>query len=387
MSGQRGAGHLFIVVAALAALLGEPAQAQSSQFGIRGLGVPIRPLSPRALAVGGAFGMFDIESSVNPAATASIIQFAALFTNTQNFRRSTNPFGKTSGYDNRFPQLMVTGPVGGTNLAAAISMSGYADRSFSLGTQDTIDLRGARVGVFDTLSSRGGLTDIRLAGAWKISPDLHVGVGLHAITGSTRFENRRDFADSTYAPVVERSEISYLGLGVSAGFTLRPVRRLTIAGTYRNDGHVNVERDSTRIASTDLPAGIAGGIRWQASEKLMWAASAQRRSWSSADRDIKAQNGVGAENTIELSTGLEIVRDLKNPGNRPWRFGVHYATLPFPLAVGDQPTEFGISAGTGIRFTQGRGGFDLTVQQIFRRSSGGFKENATVVSLGVSIRP
>ncbi|MBM4188735.1 MAG: hypothetical protein FJ206_15640 [Gemmatimonadetes bacterium] len=377
-----------LALATLLALLGGGALgAQSSQFGIRGLGIPIRPLSPRALAVGGAFGMFDIESSQNPAATASTIQFAALFTNTQNFRRSSNPFGSASGYDNRFPQLMVTGPIGGTNLAAAISLSGYLDRSFSLGTRDTIDIRGVPVGVFDTLSSRGGLTDIRLATGWQVTPTFHLGLGLHAITGLTRFENRRDFADSTFAPIVERSEVSYLGLGLSAGFTLRPVRRLTIAGAYRNDGHLDIDRDSTRIAKTDLPAGVSAGIRWQASEKVMWAASAHRRSWKSADADIRAQNGIGAENTIELATGLEFVRDPKNAGHRPWRFGVHYATLPFPFTSGDQPTEFGISAGTGIRFTQGRGGLDLTVQQIFRRSNGGFKENATVVSLGVSIRP
>jgi hypothetical protein len=368
-------------------LVAAPLVAQSSQFGVRGLGIPIRPLSPRSMAVGGAFGMFDLESSVNPAATGSIIQFTSLFTNTQNFRSSTNPFGKASGYDNRFPQVMVAGPIGGTNLAAALSLSGYTDRSFSLGTQDTIDLRGAPVGVSDTLSSRGGLSDIRVAAAWRVSPSFHLGLGLHAITGSTRFENRRDFADSSYAPVIERSEISYLGLGISAGFTLRPARRLTIAGAYRNDGHVNVERDTTRIAKTDLPVSYGAGLRWQPTEKLMWAASVQRRGWGSADRDIKAQNGVGAQNSFEVSTGIEFIKDPRNAGHRPWRLGVHYATLPFPIEVGAQPKEFGISAGTGIRFTQGRGGLDLAVQQIFRSAGTGYSERATVVSLGVSLRP
>ena len=378
-----------IVIALLLGLAatGGSLAAQSSQFGVRGLGIPIRPLSPRSMAAGGALGIFDLESSVNPAATASIIQFTALFTNTQNFRNSTNPFGNASGYDSRFPQMLVSGPVGGTNLAAAISVSGYTDRSFALGTQDTIDLRGSPVGVSDTLSSRGGLSDIRLAAAWRVSPAFHVGLGLHAITGSTRFENRRDFADSSYAPVIERSEISYLGLGVSTGFTWRPARRVTVAGTYRNDGHVSIDRDSTRIAKTDLPVSYGAGVRWQPTEKLMWAASFQRRGWGGSDRDIRNQDGIGAIDSYEVATGFEVLRDPKNPGHRPLRFGVHFATLPFPVQVGVRPSEFGLSAGTGIRFTQGRGGIDVSVQQIFRSSTGGYTERATVVSLGISVRP
>jgi hypothetical protein len=359
---------------ALAAAVLWPALAvgQSSQFGVRGLGIPIRPLSPRSVGVGGAFGLFDLESSVNPAAHGAVVQFTSLLTTTNNFRSSTNPFGKSSGYDNRYPQIIVAGPIGGTNLAAALSISGYTDRSFVLGTQDTINLRGAQVGV---------------AAAWRVTPALQLGLGLHAISGSNRIQNSLHFADSSYAPAIEQTEISYLGLGVSTGFTLRVVPRFTIGGSYRNDGHVNVERDTSRIARTDLPASMAMGIRWLPSEKVMWAAAVQRRAWGAADRDIKAQRGVGSEDTFEVSTGLELVRDPKNPGHRPWRFGAHYATLPFPITAGNQAHELGFSIGSGIRFTQGRGGVDLAIQQLFRSDGAGFKERATVVTLGVSIRP
>ncbi len=377
----------FVVACGLAVLAPSVGVGQSSQFGVRGLGIPIRPLSPRAVGVGGAFGLFDLESSVNPAAPGSVTVFTSLLTSTQNFRSSTNPFGKSSGRDSRFPQILVAGPIGGTNVAAAISISGYTDRSFVLGTQDTIELRGARVGVFDTLSSRGGLSDIRLAGAWRVSPTFHVGLGFHAITGSNRIQNSLHFADSSYVPTVEQTEISYLGLGVSTGFTLRVVPRLTVAGSYRNDGHVNIERDTTRIAKTDLPTSMAVGIRWLPSERVMWAAAFQRRGWGAADRDVKLQRGIGAEDTYEVSTGLELVRDPRNPGHRPWRFGAHYATLPFPIRADRQAHEIGFSIGSGVRFTQGRGGVDLAVQQVFRSDGGGFTERATVVTFGISIRP
>ena len=54
----------------LSALILAPAgaAAQSSQFGVRGLGMPGRPLTARAFATGGAFGLFEGESGLNPAA-------------------------------------------------------------------------------------------------------------------------------------------------------------------------------------------------------------------------------------------------------------------------------------------------------------------------------
>ena len=50
-----------LVFFALVLLLPARATAQSSQFGVRGLGMPGRPLSTRAFSLGGAFGMFDGE--------------------------------------------------------------------------------------------------------------------------------------------------------------------------------------------------------------------------------------------------------------------------------------------------------------------------------------
>ncbi|MDX2057548.1 MAG: hypothetical protein SFV24_07075 [Gemmatimonadales bacterium] len=371
----------------LLALLPVPVAAQSSQFGIRGLGIPVRPLSPRATATGGAFGGFDIESSVNPASIAGTIQFTSLFTSAQNFRSSTNPFGSSSGRDNRFPQILVAGPVGGTPLAVAVSLSGYTDRNFSLGTADSIDLRGARVGVFDTLSSRGGLSDLRFATAWRASSWLQLGIGLHAITGSNRIENRRVFSDSSYAFALERSELSYLGLGVSAGALIRPIPRLTLAGSYRSDGNVKVDRDTTRIATTDLPTSYSLGVRWQPSMRAAVAASYQQANWSSADADMKQQGGIGALNAYQVSAGFELLRDPKDPGHRPIRFGGSYATLPFPLRAGKQAHEYGISVGTGIRFTGGRGGFDFALQQLWRSDGDGYTERATILTFGFSLRP
>lgn len=373
---------VFLLLAGVSGLA-----AQSSQFGVRGLGIPIRPLSPRAVGTGGAFGMFDLESSQNPASIAGVLQFTSLLTSAQNFRTSTNPFGSASAKDNRYPQIMVTGPVGGTRVSAAISMSGYTDRNFALGTTDTIQLRGAPVGVYDTLSSRGGLSDLRVAGAWQISKGIAIGLGLHAITGSNRLENRRHFADSSYAVAAEQSQLSYLGLGISTGVTIRVAPRLVVAGSYRNDGHLSIDRDTTRIARTDLPTSYGAAIRWQPSLKVAWAASYQAKQWSASSHDIVAQGGIGAMNAYEVATGFEFLRDAKAPGHKPFRIGGHYATLPFPVRTGAQPHEFGVAIGTGLRFVGGRGGFDMALERNWRSDGGAYTEHATIFTFGISIRP
>ncbi|HEY4648905.1 MAG TPA: hypothetical protein VIG95_07330, partial [Gemmatimonadales bacterium] len=160
---MRCAALLMIAVTLPASLL-----AQSSLFSARGLGYPARELSARAAASGGAFGMFDPESSVNPAALGEIDALTTVFTINHNFMSPENPAGSASTRDTRFPQLMIVGPVQHSGAALGLSYSNYTSRDFTLVSTNTVDLRGVPVGVSDSLSSRGGLADLRLAGAYRI---------------------------------------------------------------------------------------------------------------------------------------------------------------------------------------------------------------------------
>jgi hypothetical protein len=339
------------------------------------------------LATGGSFSFFDVESSFNPASIGGVTTFTSLFSTSQNFRRSENPFGSSSGRDARFPLMLAAGPVGGTNLAVAVSVSGYTDRSFALGSRDSITLGGNRMAVFDTLSSKGGLSDLRGAMAWRATSSLVFGLGLHVITGTNRITNRRVFSDSSFVTATETSDLSYLGLGVSLGAMLRVGSKVALSALARSDGHLNVDRDTTRIGTTDLPNTFGLGARFQPTPKLGLAVYGVRKGWSAADSAIKAQGGIAALNSYDVGAGLEILRDPKQPASRPLRFGARYATLPFPVVAGQQAHEFGLSAGTGVRFTAGRGGLDFAVEQIWRSDGGGFKERATTFTLGISIRP
>ena len=87
---MRAAGLLLLTLAPL------PLAAQSSQFGVRGFGLPGRELSARAMGTGGGFALFDAESSRNPASIAALSTFTASFAGLQNWRTSTNPAGEAT---------------------------------------------------------------------------------------------------------------------------------------------------------------------------------------------------------------------------------------------------------------------------------------------------
>ncbi|MFL5403258.1 MAG: hypothetical protein ACJ8BF_10625 [Gemmatimonadales bacterium] len=370
----------------LLALVPGLAEAQSSQFGIRGLGFPGRGLAVRATGSSGAFGMFDSESSLNPAALGAVTTLTSVFTGTQAFRHEENPAGTASIRDTRFPQLSVVGPIRQSGGALGLSYSNYTNRDFTVVTGGSIDLRGVPVGVTDTFSSRGGLSDLRLAGAYRIHDRWMFGGGFHVITGSNRLVSSRVFSDPGFLSSRQRSEVSYAGIGVSVGLVRQFGTRFAVAALARSDGHANVDRDSTRIGTVDLPYTFGLGLHWSPAQGLDLATQTVYRTWSGANSDLLQQGGTGAENTIEVAVGGEYTSDVKRPYRRPIRFGARYGTLPFPLVPGPQGHEFGVSAGTGIRFAQQRAGVDLALEHLWR-SQGAYSERAFILSVGISVRP
>ena len=374
------------VLIALALLPCAGATAQSSQFGVRGLGMPGRPLSARAFALGGGIGLFDGESGLNPAALGRVGALSADFTSLQDFRHVENPAGTRSVRETRFPFIAVAGPARRYPLVLGISFANYTSRDFTLASVDTVELRGVLVPVSDTLASRGGLSDLRIAGAYRIHDAWIIGGAVHVITGSSRLRFHRAFADTTYQETNQSSELSYAGVGAELGVIRNFGPGFSVAATVRSDGHANVDRDSARVSTTDLPYSFGFGFRWRTRPKLEVASQLLVKTWSGANSDLQAQGGIGSDNTYEVSFGAEYTPDLKRPSRRPLRLGVRYGTLPFPLEPGKQPSEFGISVGTGLRFAQERAGVDLGLEHVWR-SAGAFTERTFLVNLGVTVRP
>lgn len=360
--------------------------AQSSQFGVRGLGYPGRALSAHATGSGGAFGLFDPESSLNPASLSALPTLTATFTGVQDYRHVENPAGSQSARDTRFPQLAVAGPLKKLPLALGVSFSSYTTRDFTLVTGDTIALRGVAVPVSDTFASRGGISDLRFAGSYKVHDSWVFGGSIHVLTGSNRITSVRAFADPSYQTARQTSEISYAGVGFDLGVIRNFGPNFAMAAMARTDGHADVDRDSARVASVDLPYSFGFGMRWKPSGALDLAGNVIYRTWSDADIDLLSQGGTGANNTFQVAVGGELIPDLRRPNRRPIRFGAHYGTLPFPLIPGEQPKEFGLSVGSGVRFAQQRAGIDLALEHLWR-SVGSYKERAFLITVGVMVRP
>ncbi|MGH7516710.1 MAG: hypothetical protein ACREOC_04470 [Gemmatimonadales bacterium] len=373
---------MLVLVAAPHALA-----AQSSQFGVRGLGLPGRAQSVRAIGSGGAFAFFDGESSVSPASLVYLGRLTATFTALGDYRSTSTPAGDASIRDPRFPQFLVGGPIRRFPLTLAISYSNYTTRDYSLAFPATVVLRGQPVGVNDTIESRGGINDFRLAAAYRLGQRWVVGAGAHIITGSNRVEARRTFADTNYARSVQRAELSYAGFGVSIGVLGQFGEALTVSAMARSDGRVSLDRDSTEVAKVDLPITIGGAARLRISPKLHVAGQALYRNWSTANDDLVGLGGTGAANTIEASGGLEFTPDPRRPLRRPIRLGVRYAELPFPLAAGASATEYGVSLGSGLSFAADRAAIGLSLERAWRDQGDAYSETAWIVTAGVTVRP
>jgi hypothetical protein len=370
---------------AVLAVMPSVVRAQSSQFGIRGLGFPGRGLSTQATGSEGAFGLFDAQSSVNPAALVGVSTVTSIFTAAQSFRHEENPGGTASVRDTRFPHFMVVGPARHGRAAVALSYSNYTSRDFTVASTGTIDLRGVPVGVSDSFLARGGLNDLRAAGAYRLQA-WTIGLGLHVISGSNRLTSRRVFDDSNYLSSRQQAELSYAGVGVSVGVMRQFGQSFGVAAMVRSDGHVNVDRDSTRTGQVDLPFTFGLGLHWRPTAKLDLAGETIVQTWSGANSDLLAQGGTGAENTFEVAGGAEFTPDPKRPYSRPLRLGARYSRLPFPLVQGVQGHEFGVSAGSGIRFAQQRAGVDAALEYVWR-SEGPYSERGFILSLGITVRP
>ena len=369
--------------------ISEPAElpAQSSIFGVRGLGFPGRPITPRSRATGGSFTLFDAESDFNPAAIATQTAVTAGFVLAPTRRRWESPGGNQSLRETRFPLMYVGGPIPGTRVGLNISIGSYADRDFRLASTGVESVRGQDVEVFDTLSSLGGLSEVRLASGILLGSKTGIGAGFYFITGSSRLDARRHFADSNFIAIRQTAELSYHGIGFSLGLTHQLTPDIKLAAMVRSDTKAKVDLDSTHIFDVDLPYTFAGGAQLRASRRLTFALASSYKTWSGANSDLLAQGGVGARNTLELNAGGEFTRNLRRPSNLPVRLGVRYAELPFPVVPGAKPKEWSISAGTGTRFAQERGGVDITLEQAWRSEGTGYKERAFTFLLGLSIRP
>lgn len=384
--------RIVLTAGVFLAVVSGGARAQSSQFSARGLGMPTRPYSAHSLGLGGGLAMFDVESSLNPASIAGLRTLHSVGTATSTWRNSETPAGTGFGRDTRFGQIQAAGPVhiseaGVVRVNASLSLSSYLDRNYGLASLDSITLRDERLGIRDSLTSQGGMSDLRLAVSWSPTGSVILGLGGHLITGSARVYSVRVIDSPQYEPVRDVREVSYLSYGVSAGVIYLPSDRVSLAGIVRRDAPTRIDRDTERVGEVELPLTLGLGARLALHPRLVASGHLLHRSWGSAEASIKALGGLGARDSREISAGIEWAGNRQNVTKWPIRLGAHHTTLPFMLEQGGRGKETGISAGTGIRLgAGGRGGLDLTAEHVWRSEGAGLREQALLLTVGISIR-
>ncbi len=361
---------LLLAVLALGAVTA--GHAQDSQFGIAGLGTPGRWESVRARSTAGALTLLDPLSPLADAALADLGQLTASAQAAASFLRPQLATGTVSLRTTRFPAYTVGGPVG-HGIVVGGGFSSYLNRSWDVVTHDTITLRGLPEPVTDERTSDGGVSDVRLAAAMRVSPRLAVGFGVHALTGSTREHAYRFYADSNlYRNTRQVGEVQYDGWGFSASALFDLLPQLRLAALYRSDARLRAKVGGTETARSDLPTTLAVGVRWALRPTARLAGSVTRRDWS--------VSGANAYNTVDWSAGAELGGEAF-----PLRVGVRGGQLPFGSG-GQAPKESGFALGTGKGFAEGRGRLDFGLERV-SRSGVGLKESSWTLLMGLIVRP
>ncbi len=383
-------------VAVLLLVLPATLAAQASIFGVRGPGFPARPYSAAAIGTGGSIALFDPESQVSPASLGPLQTGTASFTLLGDFRSVDTPAGSSTTRGFRFPNVYIAAPIRRGQYAFGVGATTYLDRDFTLAVRDSVVLRDSVRAYTDTTRSRGGLSDLQLAFAFRTIPNTTVGIALHVITGTDRLVARRAFDDTSYATVLQSAELSTTGFGVAIGAT-RDIGQTTLSALVRKDFTASVNVDSAFYggatalgADYGLPWTFAGAGLFRVTPLLRVAAQVMYRTWSSANQGMVSLGAPGASNTIDLSVGGELTSRVRRTTQFPLRVGVRYATLPFLIGEGPvyQPSEFAISVGTGARFARQRGGIDISLERAWRSAGGSdISERAWLLYTGFSIRP
>ncbi len=369
-------------------VLGLPAigWGQSSQFGIRGLGLPGRYLSSRAIGMGGSIGLFDPASVQAMAPITKLEGLTVGLETLQEWRTPVNPSGTGDVRNNRFPVFRIGGPIRRVRTWLGASASTYINNDFGVATADTIVIRGAPVSVVDTLVGLGGLNDLALGAGYMINRRWAVGGALHLITGSTRNRIRRVFEDSLYQSFRDSTEVSFDGVGFSLSVMGDLTRTLSVALYLRSDGNANITIDSTDAGQVDLPYTVSAGLMWKPSPLLSIGGQGTFQTWSAMNSDILERGGLGSFNTFQVALGSEWGWK-GSPTALPIRFGLRYGTLPFPLVPGPQPTEIAVSLGTGLQFGGGKASLDLAGEYVKREQGPDWSETSWLLSAGIEIRP
>ncbi len=379
---------LRLLAASAALLLPAVAGAQGT-LSARGLGYPPGQLSTMARATAGGLAEFDPLSPLNPASIAGIAATSLTFHYAPE-TRETSAAGVSD--DARVVRFPVAGAVitVGERYAFGLTASTLLDRTWA--TVRDVDGTPDGAGLIETFESRGGITDVRLAGARRFGTRFQAGVGVHVLTGVNRLTASRSDASGTDASFSQTSEIGFRGTAASVGALWSPLRQISLAASGRIGGSLRAERGDSTLATATAPARAAASIRYSGIPGAAIAARAAWEGWSSL-RDLGSEN-LAVEDAIEYGLGADVVGPRFYGAAVALRVGVRRRELPFgvPYVLPTdgtgyaQPIETAVSGGVGAVLGGNRVLVDVMVERA-RRSAALVGETGWTYGVGVTVRP
>ena len=371
-------------------LLAPASLAAQGNVSTQGFGYPTGQLSARAEGAAGAFGEFDAQSPINPAAIASDRTTQIHFQYDPEFRTVDVGGTHESSTTSRFPLAMISGPLWGGG-AIALSWSTLLDRTFQVSQKTLINNYTSNQldTLTSTIQSSGGINDIRLTGAWAFGSWLAIGGGLDLFTGQNRLLQQVTVTDTIpnqYQQSQFKNSLSYNGIGASGGVTLRPVKWLGVAGSFRYGGGITVrEGDSASVGHGLVPARWGGGLLLNPLQGLLISARYDWEEWSRLN--ALGRGGLQAANGSAWSVGADI-EGPKLGTNRYVTLRVGGGNRPLPYVLGGTAIrETDLSGGLGIPLLLQRSVLDVSVLHADRTQVFGVHEQAFILSVGLTIRP
>lgn len=356
----------------------------------QGFGYPTGQLSARAEGGAGAFGEFDAQSPLNPAAIASDRTTQLHFQYDPEFRTVSIGSTHETSTTSRFPLAMLSGPIWGHGVVA-LSWSTLLDRTFQVSQRGLINnyTQNTKDTLISTIQSTGGINDIRLTTAWAFGSWLAIGGGVDLFTGENRLVQTVAVSDTIpnqYQQSQFKNTLSYEGIGASGGITVRPVKWLGLAGSFRYGGGITVrEGDSSSVGHSLIPARYGGAVLLNPLQGLLISARYDWEEWSRLSAlghgDLQAQNGGGWSVGADIEgpkIGTQRYITLRvGGGNRP---------LPYVLS-GTAIRETDLSGGLGFPLLGQRSVLDVSITHADRTAVLGVDEKAFILSVGLTIRP
>ncbi len=354
----------------------------------QGFGYPTGQLSTSSLGAGGGLGEFDPESSLNPAAIASLTRPMIHLQFDPEFRSVSTPAGTDHTTTMRFPLLSAGLPIS-SSFVLGLSFSRLLDRTWESTQTGLVAVGDTSILSSQTFKVTGGIENIQVNGAWTPLTGLRVGFGLHAYTGQNQITVQREFADTAVVKALaysETSTINYLGEGISIGIDARPSPLFAIAASAELGGALRAHRNDTLLSKGSVPPRVGASIRYDGVAGLTLAARGEWQGWSQL-------GGLGSpaaapHDAWDFGGGAEIVGPKVAERGVVLRIGAETRTLPF-VAGGAVVRENDITGGLGIPLGGlQRAALDLAVRRALRTTSVlGISEDAWMLSLGITVRP